>query len=88
MSKTTFIVNAPVKSVAVSILLTIFFGGLGLLYSTVKGGVVMVIVELINIILCFFIIVFFLLPIIHLISVAWGVIAVNKYNNELMERMK
>jgi hypothetical protein len=88
MNQTNFIVNAPMKSVAVSVLLTIFFGGLGLLYSTVKGGVIMVIVELINIIFCFFIIGFFFLPIIHLICVAWGVTAVQKYNNELMVRMR
>lgn len=88
MSETKFVVNAPMKSVGVSVLLSIFFGGLGLLYSTVKGGVIMTIVELINFILCFFAIGIIFIPIIHLICVAWGATAVQKYNNELMERMR
>ncbi len=35
----------PRKSVAVSIILTILFGPLGMFYSTVQGGIIMVIVS-------------------------------------------
>jgi len=55
MSETRVVVNAPMKNVAVSVLLTIFFGGFGLLYSTVKGGIIMSIIEFINFWLCFLI---------------------------------
>ena len=88
MSETKIVVNAPMKSVGVSVVLTILFGGLGLIYSTIVGGIIMTIIELINIVLCFFVIGFILLPIIHLISVIWGVVAINKYNSDLLERFK
>jgi len=38
--------GAPPKSVGVALLLTFFFGGLGMLYSTVIGGIVMLFVEI------------------------------------------
>ncbi|OGU12653.1 MAG: hypothetical protein A2X61_10905 [Ignavibacteria bacterium GWB2_35_12] len=88
MSETRIMVNAPTKNVAVSVLLTIFFGGFGLLYSTVKGGIIMSIIEFINFWLCFLIIGLFLAPVIHLICVIWGVTAVNKYNRELLDSLR
>jgi len=86
MSETQVHINAPLKSEGVSIILTIIFGGLGLLYSTTKGGIIMSIIEFINFFLCFIIIGFFLLPIIHIISVIWGLKAVRTYNDEMLKR--
>jgi len=86
MAETKVIVNAPMKSEGVSIVLTILFGGLGLLYSTIKGGIIMTIVEIINLFLCFIIIGLFFLPIIHIISVVWGLKAVRASNMEIMEK--
>jgi len=38
--------GAPPKSVGVALLLSFFFGGLGMLYSTVAGGILMFFVEI------------------------------------------
>ncbi len=86
MAETKVIVNAPMKSEGVSIVLTILFGGLGLLYSTIKGGIIMTIVEIINLFLCCIIIGFFLWPVIHIIAVIWGLKAVRASNLEMMEK--
>jgi hypothetical protein len=40
------VVNANKKSLVASIILTLFFGPLGLLYSSVSGGIIMIIVTL------------------------------------------
>ncbi|MBM2813430.1 MAG: hypothetical protein HW421_192 [Ignavibacteria bacterium] len=84
MAETRINVNLPMKSRGASVLLTIFFGGLGLLYATTKGGIIMTIVEVINLFLCFLVIGFFLLPIIHIITIVWGLKAVDSYNKELI----
>jgi len=88
MSETRVVLNAPIKSVGVSVVLSIVFGGLGLFYSSVKGGIIMTIAQFINFWLCFIVIGLFLIPVIHLICVAWGVIAVNKYNEELVAKLQ
>ncbi len=88
MSETKIHYNLPTKSVGVSVVLSIIFGGLGLLYSDVKAGVIMSIIQFINFWLCFIFIGLFLIPVIHLVCVAWGVLAVNKYNKEMMESFK
>jgi len=44
---TTVIVNQPRKSVIVALLLTLLFGPLGMLYSTVTGGIVMLVLTFI-----------------------------------------
>lgn len=88
MPETKIHYNVPVKSVGISVVLSIIFGGLGLLYSDVKAGVIMSIIQFINFWLCFLVIGLFLIPVIHLICVAWGVSAVNKYNMEIMKSFK
>lgn len=73
--------NKPVgsKSVWVSLILTFFFGFLGLFYSTVLGAVVMLILYLI---------VGFLtagvgLLLLHPITMIWGAVAVSNHNKKL-----
>lgn len=39
-------VQAPAKSLALAIILAIFFGPLGLLYASVSGGLIMLLVDL------------------------------------------
>ncbi len=36
------VITVPVKSVGISLLLTFFLGPLGMLYSTIWGGIIMV----------------------------------------------
>ena len=72
------IVGTP-KSVGVSIILTVLFGPLGMLYSTVAGGATMMVVSLIVVALTFGIGLFVIWP----ICVAWGAMAASAHNKKL-----
>jgi hypothetical protein len=70
------------KSMGVSILLTVLFGPLGMLYSTVIGAVIMGVVSLL---VGIFTLGFGLL-ITWPICIIWGAVATNTFNNELTSR--
>lgn len=67
------------KSMGVAILLSIFFGPLGMLYSTVTGGIVMLLVNIVVGIFTLGIGLFFTWP----IGVIWAAVAVNSHNSKL-----
>ena len=67
------------KSMAASILLALFFGPLGMLYSTVMGAIVMMIVTPIVALLTVGLGLFVTQP----ICVIWAVIATNTFNKKL-----
>jgi hypothetical protein len=70
------------KSMAVSLLLTFFFGPLGMLYSTILGAVIMTVAALV---IGFFTLgcgLAFIWP----VSMIWGAIAVSASNNKLIVR--
>ena len=67
------------KSMGITILLTILFGPLGMLYSTILGGVIMIFV---SVIIAMFTLGFGLL-ITWPVCVIWGAVATNKYNKNL-----
>lgn len=64
------------KSVGVAILLTFFFGPLGMLYSTVSGALIMIVV---SVVLGFFTLGFSLF-LTWPISIAWGAMAASSHN--------
>lgn len=72
---------ASTKSAGVSLLLTLFLGPIGLLYSSISGGIIMLIVDLIFGLMTFGMILFVTWP----ITMIWGVMAVNSHNKKLME---
>jgi hypothetical protein len=72
--------NGSQKSLAVGILLTFFFGGLGMFYTSIKWGIIGLIVELILVVLCFLFIGIFLLPIWHIASIIITAVSINKQN--------
>ncbi|MGA9117464.1 MAG: hypothetical protein WB626_11865 [Bacteroidota bacterium] len=74
----TAVVNVG-KSVGVSLLLTFLFGPLGMFYSTVVGGIVM----LILCIVVFFFTMGFGLIVLWPICMIWGAVAVGRRNQEL-----
>ena len=79
----TFVMAGGVKSMGAAILLSFFFGPLGLLYASVTGGVVMLIVSLIVGIFTLgfgFIVTW---P----ICVIWAAIAVNRFNSNLTQTL-
>jgi hypothetical protein len=69
------------KSVVLSIILTVLLGPLGVFYSTVPGGIIMVIAALI----IGFVTLGFGLPLIWIISIIWGAVAVTQYNENLTD---
>lgn len=74
------VIVAPTRSVGVALLLTFFFGPLGMLYSTVSGALVMIVV---SVVLAFFTLglSFFLTwP----ICMIWGAVAASSHNQKLL----
>jgi hypothetical protein len=78
----TVVVNAG-KSVVASILLTFFFGPLGMFYSTVLGAVIMLVLYLVIGIVTLG----FGLIILHPIAIIWGAVAVSSYNKKLVQSL-
>lgn len=76
------VVALPTKSVGVAILLTFLFGPLGMLYSTVAGGLVMIVVSFFGIFLTFGLGIFIIWP----ICIIWAGVAADNYNKELMAK--
>ena len=76
--KQTIIVKAE-KSMGITILLTFLFGPLGMLYSTVTGAIVMIIV---NVVVAIITLGFGLL-ITWPVCIIWAAVATNKYNKSL-----
>ncbi|MBV6506938.1 MAG: hypothetical protein ILNGONEN_02526 [Syntrophorhabdaceae bacterium] len=74
------VVTVPVKSIGVSLLLTFFFGPLGMLYSTIWGGVIMLIVSIILGLVTLGLSFFLTWP----ICMIWGAVAANSYNQKLL----
>ena len=70
----------PIKSPAVALLFCVFLGPIGLLYSTVMGGIVMIILGL----AMFRLKMIGILILVWLISCAWSVAAVNLYNKKML----
>lgn len=76
--KQTIIVKAE-KSMGITLLLTFLFGPLGMLYSTVTGAIVMIIVNVIVAIITLGFGLFITWP----VCIIWGAVATNKYNKNL-----
>ena len=68
------------KNMGIALVLAFLFGPLGLFYSTVKGGLIMVGIAFLVAILTLGI----GLPLVWIPCVIWAYIATNKYNKELM----
>lgn len=74
------VVTRSPKSVGISIALTLFFGPLGMFYSTIIGAIIMSIITLIVGIFTMGIGLIIIWP----INVIWAAIAANSYNKKLM----
>ena len=74
------------KSTGVAAVLTLFFGGLGLLYASISGGIIMSLVE---VFLWFIALItlgigsILLLPF-HAVCVIWAIMAVGSHNKRLL----
>ena len=75
----TVVVVGSKKSVAVAAILSLFFGPLGMLYSTVSGAIVMFFVGLVLILSVGYPAFFVLIP----AYVGWAMVAADKHNHDL-----
>jgi hypothetical protein len=76
------VVTIAAKNRGISLILTLLFGSFGLLYTTISGFFIMLVVEL-------FVAIFTLgfgLFVTHIICAVWGVIEVDKYNKDLLNK--
>ncbi|MBQ8225308.1 MAG: hypothetical protein IJZ86_08175 [Bacteroides sp.] len=77
------IITRSPKSLGISILLSAIFGGLGMLYATILGGIIMFIFDLILWIFPLGWIVSLLL--LRPIEIIWAIIATKSYNDKLLK---
>ncbi len=71
-----YVVARQPKSMALALVLSFFFGPLGLLYSTVTGGIVMLILAVVVGIMTLGLALLFVVP----ACMIWAAVATNKYN--------
>lgn len=74
------VVQTAGKSMAVAIILAILFGPLGMLYSTVMGGVIMIVISLLAGIFTLGFGLFITWP----ICVIWSAVATNSHNKKVL----
>jgi hypothetical protein len=73
-------VVVPTKSIGISIILTVLFGPLGIFYSSIVGGAVMLVISVLVGIFTLGFGLFVTWP----ICVFWGAIAAKNYNDRLL----
>jgi ABC-type phosphate transport system permease subunit len=76
------VIVANTKSVALSLVLTFFLGPLGMLYSTIWGAIVMIVLSVPVFILTLGHGAFLIWP----VSMIWGAWATHRYNQRLLRR--
>ena len=79
-NQTNVVITRSPKSMGVGLVLTFLFGSVGLSYSSIIGGVIMLLIEIPVAIFTFGIGLIFT----HLICLIWSAIAVSIYNKKLM----
>ena len=77
---TRAVVVVPTKSVGIAIMLTFFFGPLGMLYSTIVGAIVMFVATLLAILLTAGLGLFLTWP----IGIVWSAVAASSHNKALL----
>ncbi len=80
MNQTNTVVIMQQKSVLVSLLLSFFFGPLGMLYSTILGAIIMLIITVPVAVFTAGIGLIFTVP----ICMIWSFIAIKTHNSKLM----
>lgn len=86
MDKETAKIMIQSKSVGLGIILAVIFGALGLLYASIKGGVIMMFVEIICILLSIATLglgAIILMPACHIACAIWANSAIKNHNAAL-----
>jgi uncharacterized membrane protein YdbT with pleckstrin-like domain len=74
------VVVSATKSLGISILLTVLFGPLGMLYSTIPGAIIMAVISVILGVITLGIGLLITWP----ICIIWGAVATSSYNKKLI----
>jgi len=77
------IIVTSTKSIAISLILTFLFGALGMLYSTIWGAIIMIVVSIIVATVTLGMGLFLVWP----ICMIWGALAAASYNKKLLEKV-
>ncbi len=77
------IIVTSTKSVAISLILTFFFGALGMLYSTIWGALIMIVISIIVATVTLGMGLFLIWP----ICMIWGALAAASYNKKLLAKV-
>jgi len=80
LPNTTILVSS--KSMVLALVLSFFFGPLGMLYATVSGGIIMFLFSIPVVLFTGGLGLVLTLP----LGMVWSAIAVNSYNNKLLGR--
>ncbi len=80
-NQSNVLITRSPKSQGIGVLLTLLFGSLGLFYSSIIGGIVMLFFDALAIIFTFG----FGLIFTHIVAAVWSLVAVSMYNKKLME---
>jgi len=77
------VIVTSTKSIAISLILTFLFGALGMLYSTIWGAIIMIIVSIIVATVTLGMGLFLVWP----ICMIWGALAAASYNKKLLAKV-
>ncbi|MDL2307560.1 hypothetical protein LJC48_06005 [Desulfovibrio sp. OttesenSCG-928-C06] len=77
------------KSLPIGVILTLLFGGLGVIYASILGGIICTVIEIILFILAFVTLGFgaILIPFAHIVFVVFTIIKINSHNKKLLEQI-
>lgn len=83
-------ISAPRKSLAVAVILAVFFGPLGLLYASVAGGLTMLVIDIVVIVISFMTFGFgaILFPLVWIASIIWAILAVQGKDQQVITQIK
>ena len=82
-----YIITRSPKSLGIGLILTLFLGPLGLLYATVRGGIIMIIIDTVLAIVGLLTLgfsLFITIPLVNLICMIWAYVGIKRYNEDLM----
>lgn len=75
------VVTTSTKSMGVAIILTVLFGPLGMLYSTILGGIIMLVIGVPLVLITFGLGIVITWP----ICIIWAAVATSSFNKKLLQ---
>ena len=83
-----YVVMRSPKSIGIGLILTFFFGPIGLFYATISGAIIMLIIDAIFAVIGFLTLGYSLIvtaPLVNLVCMVWAYVKINSYNKALID---